>query len=283
MTGEAPLQFNGVHEQPNDAESYVSNRSLHQPGHLSPIQEDDVDSLHSDLDHGSNRTVDQIDNAAEVSSVSRRPLRRKDSLGLLGDLRNYRKDRKRFSSAQLVDPNGQPTRETNIPAAPADQRQTDNPLESNDLVARDHSANGSDLFSQLRDSIRDMSDRISRLESIVATMASKIDSFLSTRSSRPEDRIADAPDGYLNEPSPRFQLPTDPRPDNAQNNQPEVVIDAARRDAPLAPGFYERPGSPVLSPASAAPAEGTPPSEVRKGGRREYPIRKDPAELATAI
>jgi hypothetical protein len=38
-------------------------------------------------------------------------------------------------------------------------------------------------------------------------------------------------------------------------------------DAPLASGFHERPGSPVLSIVSAAPAEGTPPAEVRKGGR----------------
>lgn len=287
LTGEAPLQFNGLQEQPDDAESYVSNRSLHQPGHLSPIEEDDVDSLNSDLDHRSNRAVDQIDNPAEASSVSRRSLRRMRSKSSLGDLENYRKDRNRFIR---VDPNGLPTHEGYIPAGPPDQRQTEIPLEPNDPVARDHSVNGTDVLSQLRETYSDFSNRISQLqsaisqlESIVATMTSIFDGLLSTGSSRPEDRTADAVDQGLKETSLSSADRQVLVPGEVQDNRSAVANGAVNGDVPLASGFYGRPGSPVLSLASAAPAKGTPPAVVRKGGQTEYRIRKDPEEGATAI
>ena len=273
LTGEAPLQFNGVHEQPNDAESYISTRS-HQPGRLSPIDEVcSVGNYDSDRDDASHLNVNDVDSAAGRPKTPERLLRNTRSFRNLGGRG------RRFSSEQLDGANTLPTEQAEVPAAGSTQHQSETSLQVNDTVGRNLSLNGSDVFNQIHDSISDIGERLSCLESAFRSLISTIESFLSTGSSRLRDRDGDALDEGLNETLRGFQLPVDPQlplSGDAQNNQPEVVTDGKRGDAPLTSGFSERPGSPVLSLASAAPAEGTPPAKVRKGGRREYPIRKDP-------
>jgi hypothetical protein len=279
LTGEAPLQFNGVHEQPNDAESYVSNRSLHQPGHLSPIVEDDlvsIESYDSDLDDASNLHVNQ--RAGDVPE-SRGSLRRLRSRRSLGGLRNYQDRTRRFGRAQPNILNAHSTGEADVLESPAGQHQPEITYDGGSMLSV-----VTGLQAQVASLQKNFQKSISTLLESLSTQFDGLNSQLSA--------VMNALTGYTGQSNQSVPAPSVSRaapPPNPGQSVPPLNNASDRQLRFAEPGRSTVPGERVLDP-NPAPAVATAPppdhaddtvipTEIRRRGQETVP---DPTPAATS-